>query len=213
MNICGVLVCAGFSSIMGRIKSLLPYKGLPFAVQIIRKMSLVCNKIIVVTGFESDKIKTEIIKELQILDKNTQSNLIGKTEFVFNRHLEREVFSSLRFGLKSADDADWILFHFIEQPTLPEEFYLRFIDQLDENFNWLQPSYLVRMHAEHILKAGHPIFLKKDLFSHIINAGQDETLQEFKGRDIVKLKIWECNFAEILQYIDNPEEYKQINEK
>jgi len=53
----GLLIAAGLSGRMGKPKALLMNDDLPFAIVILNKMILVCDKIVVVFGHSSEKIK------------------------------------------------------------------------------------------------------------------------------------------------------------
>jgi len=60
-KITGLLLSAGTSSRMGENKALLPYNESDFISTILFKMEHVCSKIIVVTGYQSEKINTFLI--------------------------------------------------------------------------------------------------------------------------------------------------------
>ncbi len=49
------------------------------------------------------------------------------------------MFTSLQTGLTAAINSDWILYHFVDQPGLPNKFYQEFIKQIDDEHNWIQP--------------------------------------------------------------------------
>ena len=70
----GLVISAGLSGRMGKFKPLLSYKGKSFIQNIVLKLSSVCDKVIVVTGFK-DKLIEENVNQL---------NLSSKVEFVHN---------------------------------------------------------------------------------------------------------------------------------
>jgi len=90
----GLLIAAGFSSRMGKPKALLLQDGLPFAIVILKKMILICDKIVVVFGHSSEKIK----RELQVFI-NYSDELKSSVKFVTNEQFEKGMFPSLKCGL------------------------------------------------------------------------------------------------------------------
>ncbi len=60
IKVSGLLIAAGLSSRMGKPKALLLKDDLPFAIVILNKMLLVCDRVIVVLGHSAEKIKEEL---------------------------------------------------------------------------------------------------------------------------------------------------------
>src|SRR3989339_1053708 len=194
-NITGLLLCAGLSGRMGTTKALMLHKGLPFAVLIIRKLLLVCRKVIVVVGHESEKVKTEIKKYLK-------QEEMHKVKFVLNENYEDGMFSSLQYGLKYISEANWMLYHFVDQPCISNSFYEDFVLQLSNDVNWLQPSYNNKL--------GHPILFDKKVSSIILNQAKNRSLRDLSIDTSIKKQIWNCCHPEILQDIDTIEEFKRL---
>ena len=96
---------------MGKFKPLLTYKGKSFIQNIILKLNSVCDKIIIVTGFNANEVEESMLKQFKVN---------SKIEFVFNSKFEKGMFNSLQTGLTAAINSDWILYHFVDQPGLPE---------------------------------------------------------------------------------------------
>ena len=94
---------------------------------------------------------------------------------------------------------DWILYHFVDQPGLPEKFYKEFTNQIDDKHNWIQPSFKKQ--------SGHPILIHKSLFDLIINASAESSLREISKISLVKKKFWKCEFKEIFQDVDTEDDY------
>jgi len=190
LNISGLLIAAGLSSRMPFFKPLAKYKENSFLTEIIRKLKLVCDKIVVVTGYKEDEIKSEAEKffpdDSQIL-------------LALNPDYEKEMFSSLQCGLRNLTGTDWVLYHFIDQPSLPVEFYKDFIEQIDNGYNWIQPRYKDRN--------GHPLLIGKSIFQTIINASSNEKLKNISSLPFINKKFWQCNYPQILQDIDTTEDY------
>ena len=170
-------------------KPLANYKGKTFIQNIILKLNPVCKKIFVVTGFNSEKLKEEVNKTF-----SNEKGILGKLNFIYNENYEQGMFSSLQKGISSASDCDWILYHFVDQPGLPGNFYKEFTNQIDTDYNWIQPSYKYRH--------GHPLLLGKDLFELIIKSSPGASLRDVNKNPLVKRKFWECDYKEIFQDID-----------
>ena len=162
-------------------------------------MITICDEIIIVTGFNSDELETETIKSLK---NENQSEVIKKIKFTFNESFQKGMFTSLQKGISEAKNCDWILYHFVDQPGLPENFYLDFIKQADSNYNWIQPI--------NKGQKGHPILIGKDLFELIVNSSPDSNLRDMSKNPNVKKKYWECDYAEIFQDIDTEEDYSKL---
>lgn len=194
-NITGLFLCAGMSGRMGASKALMIHEELPFAVTILKKLLLVCSEVSVVLGHESEKVKAVI---LNYLDKTE----ISKLRFALNENYKSGMFSSLQCGLKNQTNADWILYHFVDQPTIPISFYSEFVSQLSGQVNWLQPSFK----NNH----GHPILFNNDVVKRILESDKNKSLRDIKNDNLIKPKIWECNYPEVLQDVDTLEQYNNL---
>ena len=195
-----IILSAGLSGRMKIFKPLAKYKSKTFLYNIIIKLNKICDEIIIVIGFNSDELKTETTKSL---NDDNQSEVLKKIKFVFNDSFQKGMFTSLQKGISEASNCDWILYHFVDQPGLPENFYTDFINQIDNAHNWIQP----------VIKGqkGHPILLGKDLFELIVNSSPDSNLREISKNSNVKKKYWECGYTEIFQDIDTDEDYLKFN--
>ena len=116
-NIYSIILSAGLSGRMGKFKPLVEYKGKSFIYNIILKLNLVCDKIIIVTGFKEEDLKNRIIGDLSTDD---QAEVKKKILFIQNENYKKGMFTSLQTGLIGAKVCDWILYHFVDQPGLPE---------------------------------------------------------------------------------------------
>jgi molybdenum cofactor cytidylyltransferase len=195
----GLIVAAGLSGRMKSFKPLADYKGKSFIINIILKLEVICDQIFIVTGHEADELKTSVIN---YLTKANQTELLKKINFVYNDSFQKGMFTSLQKGISFAQNCDWILYHFVDQPGVLSNFYSTFVNQIDSKYNWIQPSYKN--------KNGHPILIKSDLFDLIINASEDSILKEISKIPEVKKKYWKCNYKEIFQDIDTDEHLENI---
>lgn len=194
--ITGLIVSAGKSGRMGSFKPLLDYKGKTFLERIILNLNSVCEKIVVVTGFNSEPLQKETINLFSNKSKGFSSD---KILFVENENYEKGMFTSLQKGLLLNRSSDWILYHFVDQPGLSLEFYSDFMGQIDQFHNWIQPSY----HN----KNGHPILFNTEIVDLILNSNESSNLRELSKNSIVKKKYWECIYKNVLQDLDTQEDY------
>jgi len=189
----GIIITAGLSSRMGKFKPLLKYNGLTFLENIISKLDLICSKIIVVTGHNSDKI----IENISLLSNDIKS----KIKIVNNKNYEKGMFTSLQKGLENCN-SNWVLYHFVDQPNLPEQFYKQFIDKIGNNYNWIQPINNERK--------GHPILFNKQVQKLIIESNENSNLREISKNVKLKKKYWECDFEEIFTDIDTINDFNKL---
>jgi len=192
----GLLIAAGLSSRMGKPKSLLLQDDLPFAIVILKKMLLVCDKVVIVLGHSANRIK----KELQVFTSNSDE-LKTRVKFVTNEQFENGMFSSLKCGLSEEMNAEWVLYHFVDQPGVSEKFYQELSAQIDNNYDWIQPTFGN--------KKGHPLLFHSSIFNSILELPDDSSLKEISKKNNVKKKLWDCTHKEILQDIDYPSDLKQ----
>ncbi len=193
-KIIGLILSAGFSSRMGKFKPLLEYDGKSFVRNVAEKTSAVCDKIVVVTGFKSELI-------IERLKEQTKKNVLDKIQFVFNDEFEKGMFVSLKKGIEACGEARWVLYHFVDQPSLPEEFYFSFVKEIDERFDAIQPVYKG--------KKGHPIILGRKAIELINRAEENSNLKELFARNELSIKLWECGFPEALKDFDLPEDFEK----
>ena len=201
IKINGLVISAGFSSRMKELKPLMDFEGKPFLAGIILKLSTICDSIVVVTGFESQKINEETNNYL-----DEQGNSVKtKVNWCFNADYENGMFSSLQAGLRDLKDSEWILYHFVDQPGLPLDFYLDFQKQIDNKYDWIQPTY--------ITKNGHPLLFSRKMIKIILNAESTQSLRDLKDYVDIQKNYWSCNYPQVLQDLDSKEELSNETKK
>jgi molybdenum cofactor cytidylyltransferase len=210
-NIDGIILAAGLSSRIGSPKALLDYNGFNFLSNIIFKLSPICRRVIVVTGHQSDLVKRSFYKEMNLkldvinvafnISESELEKLVDKITFIENSEYEKGMFTSLQTGIRGLENLEHILYHFVDQPTLPKQFYERFVSEVDENTHWLQPVFN--------RKKGHPIIFSKHVADTILQSGFESNLREI-NKLVSNKKYWDCDFPEILDDIDTKSEYNKI---
>jgi len=190
----GLILSAGLSGRMVKFKPLLEYNGKSFVLNITEKLCKVCNKVVIVTGYNSELIQNHI-------KENLSPDKLERLRFVFNEDYNGGMFSSLKKGIEYCNNADWVFYHFVDQPALPNLFYAEFVNEIDYNFNWIQPVKDKRK--------GHPVLLGKKMIEKIIEASDNSNLRLISNTQINK-KFWQCNYKEIFDDIDNIDDYNNL---
>lgn len=200
-NVDGLIISAGYSRRMNYFKPLMEYKGVPFLMSILLKMSRVCGEIIIITGFRAKELQKEIQRILsekptqewlekvsisqQMWNKNPE-----KIKYIFNPEFKNGMFSSLQTGIKYLKKTEWILYHFVDQPHIPLAFYHDFVQQIDAKTDWVQPNYDG--------KKGHPILFNQRAATHILQAEKHDNLKAVIQKVNIHKKFWDCPYPEIL---------------
>jgi len=194
MHVTGLIIAAGLSSRMGFFKPLLKFNDKSFLINILEKLDKVCNRIVVVTGYKSSEISNHI--------KKNKKNIETKIDLVCNIDYENGMFSSIKSGINEIKQSDWILYHMIDQPNLPQNYYIEFLKQIEPNLNWVQPSYNK--------KNGHPILFNSKVSNEIKKASNESNLREISKSNRIRKKYWDCNYEEIFTDIDTPHDLNNI---
>jgi len=187
-EITGIILAAGYSKRMNAFKPLLQFKGKSFIRNIIEKTLPVCKQVLIVTGFKKDAILAELKKY----------NLISRVKVVFNKNYSDGMFSSLQTALRSTDNFKWALYHFVDQPFLPDEFYSLFVKEIENGFNWIQPVF-------NSIK-GHPILFDEKVAKIILKSNNYSNLRDIVQNNNIKKKYWYCNYEGTTIDTDYPED-------
>jgi molybdenum cofactor cytidylyltransferase len=191
----GLILAAGKSSRMGSYKPLLEYEGKSFIGNIISKISAVCDNIIVVSGFNSSKISESLSRFMN--DENLNIRI------VLNENYEKGMFSSLKKGVAEIAGSQFILYHLVDQPNLPLDFYYDFKMEINEKYDWIQPVYKNRK--------GHPVIFGQNIIDQINNSSINSDLRTISNKNDLYKHYWNCRYPQILTDLDTPEDVKQIN--
>ena len=126
MKVNGIILSAGLSTRMDAFKPLLIYKGQTFVSSILQKLFPVCEKTGIITGYKFDKVNIVIEN---IIHENALAE--DKIKLIYNPEFEKGMFSSLQCGLQELLKCDWLLYHFVDQPHIPKDFYPQLINQIE----------------------------------------------------------------------------------
>jgi len=204
----GLLIASGLSSRISGFKPLLQYKGKSFLFTIIEKMLAALSNIVIVVGHEHllllDELETHFHSSLQKLN-NKLWQIDSRITILFNENYQKGMFTSLQLGAKQLKDSDWILYHFIDQPNIPKEFYSEILKQQTESRKWVQPLFKG--------VKGHPILFDKKVSSKIIDADYSSNLREVLNDESLIKRFWGCNFPQVLEDIDTDDDYRKLLQK
>lgn len=191
IKITGIVLSAGLSGRMNNFKPLLKLNNSKTFIQnIAEKLIIVCDHVIIVTGFKSNEIE----ENLNSIEKK------DKLRFVFNKNYKSGMFTSLQAGLNETN-SKWYLYHFVDQPSLPSEFYHNLIEQIDSSVNWIQPTFNNRK--------GHPILFNKAVKKLILGSDSSNNLRTISNNTLIKKKFFECDTELIFQDIDTLDDYRR----
>ena len=148
------------------------------------------------TGYKNKEVEDAVNNYIRDFNFNKD-----KIKLIYNSEFEKGMFSSLQVGMREISDCDWLLYHFVDQPHLPKIFYQEFINQTDNNFNWIQPK-------SNQIK-GHPILINKSLFPNILDSNLATLKAISHSSEIIK-KIWNCTYPQVVEDIDTQEDYQKL---
>lgn len=133
-----ILLAAGLSTRMGRNKLLLPFKGKTIIENTLSSLIPFSDRIIVVTGFEKEKIE-EALK-------------VYNCSFVYNKEYEKGQRGSSICGIKEVKDDDFLI--------VPSDLPLLSSRDIEKAIRELKNNKIVRLSHRGI--PGHPVFYKKE---------------------------------------------------
>jgi CTP:molybdopterin cytidylyltransferase MocA len=168
---------------MQQFKPMMKYKGKSFLVTIVQKLLSIAERIYIVTGFQSSRIE----KAIQELPSEHYRNI----KLIKNKHYQKGMLTSLQTGISVLrDDSDWVLYHFVDQPHLPVQFYSDFCQQIGDEKEWIQPRFK--------RKNGHPILLNKSLFESISTLPPTASLRDLSHSIQIRKAYWDCTYPQVL---------------
>ncbi len=185
-KITGIIPAAGFSSRFGSFKPALLIDGKPLVLRAVETLFEVCDSIIVVGGYNFDKL-------LKLIPEN------DKIKIIFNPDYELGMFSSVKKGVLAASAERYFLlpgdYGFIKKETP-----LKMISLFEEEFGVIIPSFKN--------KKGHPALFNKEVAQQIKESPDNISLKEIFGN--FNIKIIDSDDKGILQDIDTPEDFTNI---
>lgn len=177
-----IILAAGLSSRAGCFKMEINVGGKPLLARQIELFSQLCERIIVVGGYQIERIR-------RITD--TYPNVV----LAHNRNYEDGMFSSVQCGVRQAQDSFFLT---------PGDYPFLGLEVLQKI---LQHSGPVRIPVFKGRK-GHPVFIESQLIEPLLQYKADSNLREFIGEQRVALVPVEDEA--ILFDIDTVDDYKNF---
>ena len=178
----GIILAGGKASRVKKNKLLLDFKGRPIIYHTVKSMSSVCDKITIVTGFYQE-IYLPYLEEF--LDVNIVHNPLHETG----------MFSSVLEGIKGVNEDCFIIPG--DSPLVNHKTYKQL---LASNGGIRVPSYNY--------KAGHPIFLEKQMVLKLQQEEPTSNLKTFRNKH--KVHYVNVDDPGILFDIDYIEDYEKL---
>jgi len=184
-----IVLAAGKSRRMGKLKPLLRFKDKTFLDQIISALRASdADRITVVLGAGAEMIKNSV-------------DLSG-TNIVINKDYKKGQLSSLAAAIKDTpQEMDAILVCLVDNPFITKEVINKIIAKFKETNN---PIIVPVFNKQR----GHPTLFSRSLFSELVNAPKEQGARYVlysNAENVLELEISEDT---ILMGIDTPEDYR-----
>ncbi|MBT3266871.1 nucleotidyltransferase family protein [Candidatus Poribacteria bacterium] len=194
MRVVGLLLAAGASRRMGRLKQVLPFGEAAVLEQGVANFrDAGVDTTIVVLGHAPDTIRAELPAVFGSDDVVAAVN---------ERHAEG-MFTSVQCGIRAAEglDADAVLLALVDQPFIPPSVYASVIGaHADGGALVTIPVYRGRR--------GHPVALSMDLRDQILAPDEpDATLRDVVRANESTTRLVTVDADEILRDMDRPDDY------
>jgi CTP:molybdopterin cytidylyltransferase MocA len=172
MKFAAIIIAGGFSKRFGSFKPVAEYNNKKFINSIVEKLDPVCEKIIIVTGFNN--IYFEKYLQAEFLNNS-------KIKWSYNFEYEKGMISSILHGLKTLNvygEKYCVFFQPVDIPHVNELTYKSLADYaaLNTNFEIIKPSYN--------FKGGHPVIFHKNIIDNMISLIENNS--DFTLRDVLK---------------------------
>lgn len=195
-KVTGLILAAGFSSRMGALKPLLPFKDEPLILREINTMKEAgIENIVIVTGYQREEIE----------------NLLGDSvHIVFNKDFEKGMYSSLLTGLSYIreylyDESDGVFFLPVDYPLITKDEYIKVYEAWEEDkLSFSVPIFMG--------KKGHPLLIPRDsvplILSNTEKTGLKEITRFYESKDMM-IRVPVLNEG-ILLDMDEKEDYELL---
>ena len=184
-----IILAAGESKRMGKLKPLLRFKEKTFLDRIISVLKLSdVDRITVVLGAEAETIKKSV-------------DLSG-TNIVINKDYRKGQLSSLIAAIENTPkQTEAILVCLVDSPFITEEIVNRIVNKFKE----VNSPIIVPVFNR---QRGHPTLFSRSLFNEILNSPQQQGARYVLYSNEEKILELETSESAILIGIDTPDDYK-----
>ena len=187
----GVILAAGASSRMGTPKALLEFEGETFIDRWIRLFATVCDPVIVVLGFDAERIR-----------KGTRRS--EDVSFVLNPNPARGMLSSLQTGLRSvAPDIEKTLFTLVDYPKVSAAT----VSAVAQAFHPATAPVVIPVYHG---QRGHPVCIGRPLIEEMLRLPDGASPKDVMHRHLGETFFLKADDPGVLADIDDPESYAAL---
>lgn len=191
LRVSAILLAAGSSRRMGRLKQLLPLDGKPIIRHCLDNLIAAGIKnIVVVLGHREDEI-LDTIKEIPL-------------QIVFNRNSESEMAESVRIGLRAiAQSSSGIIVSLSDHPLVTADTFKKLVHcHLETPDKILIPLYRGLR--------GHPTLFPRHIIEGIFDGC---TLRDIVNKELNRIRLLDVQDEGVILDIDTKEDYERILKK
>ena len=178
---------------MGSPKALLDFRGETFLDRLIGLFSAVCDPVIVVLGFDAERIRTEL-------------RPANKAQFVVNPDPDRGMLSSFQCGLREVPaNAQAVVFTLVDHPAVDPATLTSLVEAFVQNATPVtKPVYAGRR--------GHPVCIARHVADEILTLPVDAQAPDVlrRYRDVTQLVPVED--PGVVEDVDDPAAYAKLLE-
>ena len=188
----GVILAAGDSSRMGSDKALLTWGGETFLSLAIRRLSTVCDFVVVVTGNNAETLRPMVYQNAGYL--------------VINQQPEEGQFSSLRVGLREVLERgrDSAVVTLVDRPAAAVET----LELLRETFLHSRPEQTWAVVPEFKGKHGHPYVASREMIEAFLRAPRSATARDVEHANQSKILYVPVSDPNVTANLNTTEEYE-----
>ena len=197
MSRVALVLAAGESARMGRLKPLLEYDGETFLERILRMLGKLegVDLRLVVLGHKASEIRHQV-------------HFHGASAFTYRGH-RQGMMASLKAGIRTAlkrePDLEALLVCHVDQPLVEPETYAML-------FNAYQPEHDDVVVAGYEGEHGHPVVLARDLIDEFLTDRESSSLNEFIQNRARGRRFIDCGDPGVVQNINTLEAFEALNQ-
>lgn len=194
MKIAGLILAAGASRRMGRLKPLVEFRGETFLDRLIGLLHPHCDPVLVVVGEQAEAVMRGIRRASEV-------------RFVRNPEPERGQLSSLKCGLREAgEDAEGAIFTPVDHPAVQPQTVAALAEALQSGDALVVVPCCGGRH-------GHPVAIHRSLFGELLELPAEATARDVLRRYVARTRYLEVADEGILRDVDDPEAYSRLLER
>jgi molybdenum cofactor cytidylyltransferase len=193
MSLAGLILAGGESRRMGSPKALLELGGETFLDRLILILSQSCSPVIVVLGYEPQRIKAGL-------------SYAGMATLVTNPDYKRGQLSSLQCGLAAVPSgAEGVMFTPVDHPAVRPST----VAQIARRFHERSPQELLVVPRSQG-KRGHPVCVAHSLIPEFLSLPPEAQARDVIHRHLEQTAYVDVNDPGTLEDVDDPEAYRRL---